>query len=229
MALAALASGETARWSPADEQDRALVDAWRERQAEIRALQARFMGSVEGFDLQELGTVAFVLEQARSVPRRFLDPQDHTFVFSAVEGQNARELEANLPAMVNYIKLSMSANALLPAARIRKPLVGRRKGMATLLEIARKVYDFRSEQLNRLRAGQIRSGEVLTRTNLGALGDPATLLRLEQAYEEGHQQFTVQRNMVLLGVLAVQLQFGAVVALWIRRKSAGFVVVRSRA
>lgn len=223
--------GQTSRWlaAPADERDRALIEAWRQRQAEIRDLQARFIGSVDGFDLQELGTVAFVLEQSRNLPRRFLDPQDHNFVFSAAEGQNVRELETNLPAMVNYIKLSMSASAFLPAARLRKPLVGRRKGMDTLVEISRGVYDFRSQQLSRLRAGEIRVAEVLTKANLGALGERATLARLEQAYDEGHQQFTVQRNLVLLGVLAVQLQFGLVVALWIRRKGEGFVVLRGSA
>jgi len=234
VAVAVLASvtpslGQTTRWPAAahsDERDRALIEAWRQRQAEIRDLQARFMGSVDGFDLQELGTVAFVLEQARTLPRRFLDPQDHSLVFSAVEGQDARELESNLPAMINYIKLSMSANALLPAARLRKPLVGRRKGIETLLEIARSVYDFRSRQLSRLRAGEIRTDQVLTKANLGALGDRAMLARLEQAYDEGHQQFTLQRNLVVLGVLAFQLQFGFVVALWIRRNAEGLVVVR---
>jgi hypothetical protein len=225
------ALGETTRWAAASagERDRALIEAWRQRQAEIRDLQARFLGSVEGFDLQQLGTVAFVLEQARNVPRRYLDPQDHNFVFSAVEGQNARELETNLPAMVNYIKLSMSASAFLPAARHRKPLVGRRKGMETLVEIARKVYDFRSRQLSKVRAGEIRTAQVLTKANLGSLGERATLARLEQAYDEGHQQFTLQRNLVVLGVLAVQLQFGLVVALWIRRKAEGLVVVRGGA
>jgi multidrug efflux pump subunit AcrA (membrane-fusion protein) len=231
LACALSALGETARWSAAtsDERDRALIEAWRQRQAEIRDLQARFVGSVEGFELQDLGTVAFVLEQARNLPRRFLDPQDHNFVFSAVEGQTVRELETNLPAMVNYIRLSMSANAFLPAARLRKPLLGQRRGMETLLEIARSVYDFRSRQLNRVRSGEIRTGQVLTKANLGALGDRATLARLEQAYKEGHEQFTLQRNLVVLGVLAVQLQFGLVVSLWIRRKADGLVVVRGRA
>jgi multidrug efflux pump subunit AcrA (membrane-fusion protein) len=231
-APAAPAPGQATRWSasaPADEWERTVVEAWRQRQTEIRGLQERFLGSVEGFDLQELGMVAFVLEQARRVPRRFLDPLDHNLVFSAVEGQNARELETNLPAMVNYIRLSMSANAFLPAARLRKPLVGRRKGMETLLEIARSVYDFRSRQLGRVRAGEIPSGQVLTKANLGVLGDRATLARLEQAYDEGHDQFTLQRNLVVLGVLAVQLQFGFVVALWIRRKAEGLVVVRGGA
>jgi hypothetical protein len=233
LAIAALAAalpapGETARWSAvsAGERDQALIQAWRQRQAEIHDLQARFVGSVEGFELQDLGTVAFVLEQARNVPRRFLDPQDHNFVFSAVESQNARELEANLPAMVTYIRLSMSANAFLPAARLRKPLLGQRRGMETLLEIARNVYDFRLRQLSRVRSGEIRGGQVLTKANLGALGDRATLARLEQAYKEGHEQFTLQRNLVVLGVLAVQLQFGLVVSLWIRRRAEGFVVVR---
>jgi hypothetical protein len=230
-ALALPSHGQT-RWSaaaPADEYDRALIEDWRDRQAEIQALQARFLGSVEGFNLHELGTVAFVLEQARNVPRRFLDPEDHSLVFSAVEGQNARELEANLPAMVNYIKLSMSASAYLPAARSRKPLLGRRKGMDTLVEIARGVFDFRAEQMSKVRSGQLRTTHVLTKANLGAWGDRATLARLEQAYDEGHQQFTLQRNLVVLGVLAFQLQFGFVVSLWIRRNSAGLVVVRGRA
>jgi hypothetical protein len=232
LAAAALPSPSQTRWSAAanaDEHDRALIEAWRHRQAEIRALQSRFLGSVDGFDLQELGTVAFVLEQARNVPRRFLDPEDHSLVFSAVEGQSARELETNLPAMVNYIKLSMSANAFLPAARGRKPLVGRRKGMDTLVEIARTVFDFRAAQTSKVRAGKLPPTHVLTKANLGALGERATLARLEQAYDEGHQQFNLQRNLVVLGVLAFQLQFGFVVSLWIRRNSAGLVVVRSRA
>ncbi len=212
-----------------DEPDRALIHAWRQRQTEIRDLEARFVGSVEGFGLQDLGTVGFVLEQARNIPRRFLDPQDHNFVFSAVESQGVRELETNLPAMVNYIRLTMSANAFLPAARLRKPLLGHRRGMETLLEIARNVYDFRARQLSRVRAGEIRSGQVLTKANLGMLGDRATLARFEQAYREGHEQFTLQRNLVVLGVLAVQLQFGLVVSFWIRRKGDGLVVVRGRA
>jgi hypothetical protein len=214
--------------APPDELDRVLVERWRERQAEIRALQARFIGSIDGVNLQELGTVAFVLEQARHVPRRFLDPEDHDLVFSAVEGQSLRELEANLPAMVNYIKLAMSASSLLPAARSRKPLVGRRKGIDTLVEIARGVYDFRAEQLRRVRSGELRRGQVLTKQNLGAFGGRDMLARLEQAYAEGRQQYSSQRNLVILGVLAVQLQFGFVVSLWIRRRAEGFVVVRGR-
>jgi hypothetical protein len=214
--------------APADELDRILVERWRERQLEIRALQSRFIGSVDGVNLTELGTVAFVLEQARHVPRRYLDPEDHDFVFSAVEGQSLRELETNLPAMVNYIKLAMSASSLLPAARGRKPLVGRRKGIDTLVEIARGVYDFRAEQIRRVRSGEIRRGEVLTRRNLGAFGGRDMLARLEQAYAEGHSQYSSQRNIVVLGVLAIQLQFGFVVSLWIRRRAEGFVVVRGR-
>jgi hypothetical protein len=209
--------------------DQAVVEAWKQRQIEIRNLQARFTGSIEGFNLLDLGSVGFVLEQARDVPRRFLDPEDHEFVFSAVEGQTPREWETNLPAIVNYIRISMAARAFLPAARGRKPLVGPRKGLGTLVEIARAVYDFRSEQLRRVRAREISRGQVLTKSNLGALGERATLNRLEQAYQEGHRQFTVQRNLVVVGVLAVQLHFGLLVALWIRKKAEGLVVVRSRA
>ncbi len=208
--------------------DRILIERWRARQAEIRELKSRFIGSVDGVDLEELGTVAFVLEQARRVPRRFLDPEDHNFVFSAVEGQSLREIEQNLPAMANYIKLSMSASALLPAARSRKPLVGRRKGIDTLVEIARGVYDFRAEQLRRVRDGEISRAHVLTRANLGAFGQRDLLARLEQAYNEGHRQYSSQRNLVVLGVLAIQLQFGFVVAMWIRRKAEAFVVVQGR-
>jgi hypothetical protein len=227
-AVPALLQSAQATEVSGDELDRALVERWRERQAEIRALQAKFVGSVEGADLEQLGAVGFVLEQARNVPRRFLDPEDHDFVFSAVEGQNLRELETNLPAMANYIKLSMSASALLPAARGRKPLVGRRKGIDTLVEIAHSVYYFRAEQLRRVRAGEIPRDQVLTKQNLGAFGGRDMLTRLEQAYNEGHRQYSGQRNMVVLGVLAIQLQFGFVVALWIRRRAEGFVVVRGR-
>lgn len=208
--------------------DRILVERWHARQAEIRELKSRFIGSVDGVDLEELGTVAFVLEQARRVPRRFLDPEDHGFVFSAVEGQSWQEVEQNLPAMANYIKLSMSASALLPAARGRKPLVGRRKGIDTIVEIARGVYDFRAEQLRRVREGEIPRAHVLTKANLGAFGQRKMLARLQQAYEDGHRQYTSQRNLVVFGVLAVQLQFGFVVSMWIRRRAEGFVVVRGR-
>ena len=224
-----LGSWVRASAAPADQLDRALIEKWRERQAEIRALQAKFLGSVDGVDLQQLGTVGFVLEQARNVPRRFLDPEDHDLVFSAVEGQSMRELETNLPAMANYIKLAMSASARLPAARGRKPLVGQRKGIDTLVEIARGVYDFRAEQLRRVRSGEIRRSQVLSKANLGAFGERDMLTRLEQAYDEGHRQYSGQRNLVVLGVLAIQLQFGFVVALWIRRKAQGFVVVRGQA
>lgn len=231
LASAMFPAGQLARATDAagDELDRALVQRWRQRQAEIRALQAKFVGSIEGADLEQLGAVGFVLEQARSVPRRFLDPEDHNLVFSAVEGQNLRELEMNLPAMANYIKLSMSASALLPAARGRKPLIGRRKGIDTLVEIARGVHDFRLEQLRKVRSGEIRPDQVLTKQNLGAFGGRDMLARLERAYNEGHRQYSGQRNMVVLGVLAIQLQFGFVVALWIRRRAEGFVVVRGRA
>lgn len=214
---------------PDSENDRALIAAWRARQDEIREVESRFVGSLEGVRLQDLGTVAFVLEQSRGIPRRFLDPEDHNLVFSAVEGQSDRELEANLPAMVNYIKLSMSTRALLPAARSRQPLLGRRRGMGTMVEIARSVYDFRSEQIGKVRDGQIPPQQVLTKANLGAFGQRAMVQRLEQAYREGHEQFVTQRNLVVFGVLAVQLQFGFVVAIWIRRSARKFVVVRGRA
>jgi hypothetical protein len=205
-----------------------LIEAWRQRQVEVRDLQARLIGSVEGVDLLQLSAVAFVLEQARDLPRRWLDPEDHDLVFSAVEGQNARELEANLPAIINYVRLTMSARAFVPAARMRRPLVGRRKGMETLLEIARGVYDFRFEQMRRVRAGEIPRERVLAKANLGVFGERSTLSRLERAYQEGHRQFTLQRNLVVVGVLAVQLQFGLLVAMWIRKKAEAFVVVRGR-
>jgi hypothetical protein len=211
-----------------EDPDRALIESWRRRQSEVRDLQARLLGSVEGVDLLQLSTVGFILEQARDMPRRFLDPEDHDFVFSAVEGQSSRELETNLPAIVNYVRLSMSIRAFLPAARMRRPLVGRREGMETLIEIGRGVLDFRFEQLRRVRAGEIPRARVLTKSNLGALGERSTLSRLRQAYSDGHDQFTLQRNLLLVGALAIQLQFGFLVALWIRKKAETFVVVRGR-
>jgi hypothetical protein len=215
-------------WS-ADSYERRLVEAWRERQAEVLDLERKFQGSIGGASLLELGRVGFILEQTWPISRRFLDRDDHEFVFHAVREQSEKEIEANLPALVTYLKLSTSAQAFLPVARSRKPLLGRRKGIDTLAAIAREVYEFRSRQLQRIHAGQIAPGQVLTKANLGIFGERGTLQRLEIAYEEGQRQFSLQRNLIVLAVLAVQLHIGLLVALWIRRRNDSLVVVQGRA
>src|SRR6266481_9388518 len=82
--------------SPADESARELVEGWRRRLAEMRALQSRFHGSIVGASLSDLGRVAFVVEQASDLPKSLIDDADYQFIYSAVKGQTPDELEANL-------------------------------------------------------------------------------------------------------------------------------------
>src|SRR5690606_15458690 len=114
-------------------------------------------------------------QQTADWPRRFLHDQDHNLIFSAVRGQTDAELEANLPAIIHYIRLAVASRTYHAKAKAQPPLVGERRGLDRVVSIAKQVYDFRNAQIERIRRGGLTPAGVLTRENLGALGDPKLL------------------------------------------------------
>jgi len=199
-----------------------LVSGLRARMAELAELESRFQGKISvevtSGPFSDIGKVDFILSQAHFVPRRFLHYQDHNFIFTAVEGQSHEELESNLAAIVNYVQLSTVSRWYNYRARRRLPLVGRRAGLAEVQEIAKKVYDFREQQLALIESGGVRPSQVLSRANLGELSDPNLLRDLEMSFQAGQSQFTLQRNLVLVVLLGVELAISFLIAvLFLRR------------
>lgn len=174
---------------------RKLVEKWRARLIELEELQANSHVSFSEGSLGDLGRVAFVFEQLRGLPRKLLDRSDKELVFSAVLGQPQDELERNLPAIVNYLRLSLEAKRVLPWARARQPILGPRQGMETVARIANQVAEFRYRQLMNLQSGRILAAQVLTKANLGGLGEPATLEQLDIAFREGEVQYAKQSEL----------------------------------
>ncbi len=199
---------------PADEDSRKLIQRWRSRQEWLADTEANFLGVVHADStLMDLGKVGFILEQIGGGARRYLDRTDHEWVFEAVEGQSAAEMERNLPAIVTYLQLGTAAELYWRLARANKPPFGQRKGLLEIRGIAKGVFDFRNEQLERVRKGRIAPDRVLTAGNLGEFGDAAKLQSLRAAFRAGRDQFVNQRNLVVLAALAFQLAIGLLIAL----------------
>lgn len=210
-----------------DEQHRRLVESFRNWLTEVGEIEKRFQGGIETTDgpFVDLGKVEFILRQTNLWPRRFLHHQDHNLVFSAVKGQDAAELERNLPAIINYVRLAVAARNYHFKARRSNPLVGKRTGYETVEGIARRVFDFRNRQLDLLLDEKIRPSQVLTRENLGELGEATLLPELRNAFHAGQDQVTNQRNAVLLLVLAVELVISfAIAVLFLRRRRPATVI-----
>ena len=210
-------------------QERAIVLAYRAWLEEVAQAEARFQGVIETTDgpLSDLGKVDFILQQTADWPRRYLHEQDHNLIFSAVKGQSAAELEANLPAIIYYIRLAVASRTYHSRARLQHPLVGERRGLVRVVSIAKQVYDFRNAQIERVKQGAVTPARVLTRQNLGALADPKLLSELRSAYLDGQTQFTNQRNAVVLALFAVEIGISFLIAFLFLRRRPTLVTVRT--
>jgi hypothetical protein len=223
--LAVICLGAALRAEPAplpvglSENEQAIVLAYRSWLAEVIQAEAKFQGTLETSEgpFLDLGKVDFILRQTADWPRNYLHDHDHTLVFSAVKGQTDAELEANLPAIIHYIRLAVASRTYHTKARRQLPLVGKRRGLDRVIAIAKQVYDFRGAQVDRVEHG-----------NLGDLGDPKLLAELRAAYIDGQQQFSNQRNGVILAVLAVELGISFLIAVCFLQRRRPVTVVRPR-
>ena len=199
---------------PADEDSRKLIQRWRNRQEWLAETEANFLGTVQADStLMDLGKVGFILEQIGGRARRYLNRNDHEWVFEAVEGQSAAEMERNLPAIVTYLQLGTASELYWRLAKANKPPFGQRKGLLEIRGIAKDVFDFRNEQVERVRKGRLAVGRVLTAGNLGEFGSAEKLKSLRAAFRNGRDQFVNQRNLVILVAVAVELSIGLLIAL----------------
>lgn len=228
-----LAAGLSAEPAPLDSftapGHRELVASLRARMAEVAEMENRFSGKLAvtstAGPFSDIGKVDFVLSHANFVPRRFLHYQDHSFIFTAVEGQSPEEFERNLHSIVNYVRLSTVSRWYNYRARRRLPLVGEREGLVEVQQIAKKVYDFREEQLELIESGGVRPSQVLSTANLGELGDLRLLRDLERSFQAGQSQFTFQRNAVIFVLLAAELLISFLIATLYLRRARPLVVV----
>ncbi|MBI1357018.1 MAG: hypothetical protein GC160_21980 [Acidobacteria bacterium] len=214
-----------------DEQHRLLIGNFRGWLAEVVEIEKRFQGSLEisTGPFLDLGKVEFIVRQTRYWPRKWLHHQDHNLIFSAVRGQDEAELERNLPAIINYVQLATAARNYHFKARHSHPLVGKLTGFEEVEGIARRVYDFRNEQLDLILNGKVDPSRVLTRENLGELGEPNLLPELRRAYGAGQDQVSNQRNAVVLAVLAVEIGISFGIAMLFLRRRRPATVIRLRA
>ena len=231
--LVAIAAGTLAA-APAplpaglSEHEQAIVRAYRAWLLEVIDAESKFKGTLETTEgpFLDLGKVDFILRQTADWPRNYLHDQDHNFVFSAVKGQSDAELEANIPAIIHYVRLAVASRNYHWKARHHLPLVGRRRGLDRVVAIAKQVYDFRSAQVERVKAGALRPAQVLTRGNLGELGDPQLLAELRTAYTDGQAQFANQRNAVVFVLFAVEIGISFLIAILFLRRRRPVTVVR---
>ena len=210
---------------------RLLVAALRAHLDELSEIEKQFNGSISTSigPFAEIGKVDFILSHSNRFPRRYLHEHDHNFVFTAVKGQTATELEANLPAIVHYVRLAVASRWYNYRARRQLPLVGERKGLAEVNAIAKRVFDFRARQLERIERGTLPPSQALSTANLGDLGRPELLAELETAFEAGQHQFTTQRNSVVFVLIAIEIGISFLIAVLYLRRARPLVVVHSRA
>jgi hypothetical protein len=210
--------------------ERAIVVAYRAWIAEVLDAEAKFQGTIQFTEgpFLDLGKVDFILQQTGEWPRNYLHDQDHNFIFSAVKGQSEAELEANLPAIIHYVRLAVASRTYHWKARRQLPLVGERRGLDRVIAIAKQVYDFRNAQVERIRQGTLTPAAVLTRQNLGELADPRLLTELRAAYTDGQDQFSNQRNSVVFAVLAFELGLSFLIAILFLRRRHPVTVIRAR-
>ncbi len=207
-----------------------LLAAFRARVAEAADLEEHYGGAslfgLAGDSLEDLAKVDFIVSATYPLPRRYVHSDDHRLVYSAVKGQPTFELEANLPAIINYIRLATASRMYHRQASTRKPLIGAPAGYETIEGIARRVFDFRKEQLARIDQRKIRPSRVLTPANLGELADPVLISELETAQQAGRDQFTNQRNAVVFVVIGFELVISFGIAVLFLRKRPPAVFVR---
>lgn len=208
---------------------RLLVGALRSHLSELAEMEARFNGSITSSagPFAEIGKVDFILRHANRFPRRFLHHHDHNFVYTAVQGMTMEELEANLPAIVYYVRLAVAARWYNYRARRHLPLVGERKGLDRVNAIAKQVFDFRARQLERIENGSLRPSQALSAANLGELGRPEIFDELEASFTAGQEQFVAQRNSVVFVLIGVEIAVSFLIAVLYLRRKRPLVVVHS--
>ncbi len=213
-----------------NESELSIVLAYRARIDEVIEAERKFQGTLESTEgpFLDLGKVDFILQQTAAWPRNYLHDQDHNFVFSAVKGQSEAELERNLPAIIHYVRLAVASRNYHWKARNHLPLVGERRGLERVITIAKQVYDFRTQQIDRVSEGALTPAQVLTRANIGELGDPRLLAELRTSYLDGQAQFSNQRNAVVLAVFAVEIGISFLIAVVFLRRRRPVTVVRPR-
>jgi hypothetical protein len=127
--------------------------------------------------------------------------------------------------MINYIRLATAARMYNYRARSQQPLIGRRRGIELVGGLAKRIYDFREQQVERIKAGLVRPSQVLTTANLGEFADPALFDSLQTAYRAGQSQFANQRNSVVLVVVGVELAVSFVIAVVFLRRTRPLTVI----
>lgn len=200
-----------------------LIDAFRRHIAEVERISSatsRGLPSMGGANLVDMAKVEFILAASGPFRRRRINDYDRKFVLSAVVGQRPDELEAHLPAAINYVRIATAGELYYDRIRRQELLWGEQRGLSTLASINRRTTDFRIQHVALIRAGMIRPSQVLTPTTLGELGDPALLEEMESAYEEGRAQFLNQRNSVVVFAFLLQLagSFGIAILYLQKRK-----------
>ena len=141
-----------------------------------------------------------------------------------MRGQSQDEFERNLPYIVNYVRLATAARNYNWNARLKEPMVGKRKGMETVRSIAKSVHDFREKHVEGVKAGTVNPSEVLTRANLGDLGEPILVRTLRRAFLDGQDQFANQRNAVVFVLLGIELIISYFVAVFVIRRAKPWLV-----
>jgi hypothetical protein len=202
------------------ETDRLIVRDWRARLAELRDLDSKLEGGLVGGSLTELGRVGFVFERAGRSASRWLHRDDREFVTAAVNGQQEEEIEHNLPAIINYVRLSATASPMVLYVSSRSSSLGGRYGLETMVRVEKAVADFRRRQAARVRNGEILATNVLTKANLASLGDPAIYRELRQAFRDGERRYRLVNDLTGFGLFAACLLMVAMTTLVVRRRAA---------
>ncbi|MCW5977403.1 MAG: hypothetical protein KIT09_04965 [Bryobacteraceae bacterium] len=220
-----LAATMCANAAEGDEAERRIVRDWRARLAELDRIEAEFRGGLIGGSLSDLGKVGFIFEKAGSLSRQRLHDDDRIFVYAAVQDQPGEEIERNLPSIVNYVRLSSVAPLIAAYAEGRQPWIGAGHGMATLRRVEKAVADFRTGQRARVEKGELYPGRVLTKSNLGPLGEISTYRELRQAFRDREYYYRLQNELTGYGLFVTGLaMLSAATAVMRRRASAAFRV-----
>jgi hypothetical protein len=99
-------------------------------------------------------------------------------------------------------------------------LWGEPRGLGKLRSIAKRVSDFRAENVEQILDGRMRPSRVLTAEHLGELGSAELLEELELTYSDARDQFYAQRSAVVWVVFLAQLAISLAIAVFFlqRRK-----------
>ncbi len=206
-----------------------LLEAFRIYVAEVEQMVDPFGGGLQalaGASLVDMAKVDFIVGSSRPISPRYVNDYDRKFVLSAVRGQSDEELEAHLPALVNYVRLSTAVVIYYRRIRAQELIYGEQRGIETLRSIGRRVTEFRAHHLALVRARKFHPAQVLTTQNLGEFGDAALIAEIETAYTDGRSQFLNQRNAVVWLLLLVELGISFAFAVIFLQKQRPLVRIR---